>query len=182
MADGEAPAAPADAARPAPVAGPAATAEEEKADDTGAPLPAEAVPADAAAAAAMSGVPRSGRRGLATMQPAAVGDQIPVPGAAPLPEDGQSPAGEEAPAAPAAAPVAVLEAGPAQKIFAVLAKMGPLALLLLLACQLWPTFLTGGLYCPPEMKLMDTVREALPSSGRRAPPWAVWPVCGAPGP
>lgn len=169
MADGEAPAAPADAARPAPVAGPAATAEEEKADDTGAPLPAEAVPADAAAAAAMSGVPRSGRRGLATMQPAAVGDQIPGPGAAPLPEDGQAPAGEEAPAAPAAAPVAVPEAGPAQKIFAVLAKMGPLALLLLLACQLWPTFLTGGLYCPPEMKLMDTVREALANGQWFAP-------------
>ena len=126
-------------------------------------------PAAAPSAAAMSGVPRSGRRGLATMQPAAVGDQIPVPGAAPLPEDGQAPAGEEAPAAPAAAPVAVLEAGPAQKIFAVLAKMGPLALLLLLACQLWPTFLTGGLYCPPEMKLMDTVREALANGQWFAP-------------
>ena len=50
-----------------------------------------------------------------------------------------------------------------------LAKMGPLALLLLLACQLWPTFLTGGLYCPPEMKLMDTVREALASGQWFAP-------------
>ena len=44
-----------------------------------------------------------------------------------------------------------------------------LALLLLLACQLWPTFLTGGLYCPPEMKLMDTVREALASGQWFAP-------------
>lgn len=146
--------APADAARPAPVA------EEEKADDTEAPAPAKAMPAEA---------PRSGRRGLATMQPAAVGNQIPAAEAAPLPEEGQAPAPqEEAPAAPAA-PVAVLEAGPAQKTFAVLAKMGPLALLLLLACQLWPAFLTGGLYCPPEMKFMDTVREALASGQWFAP-------------
>lgn len=131
------------------------------------PMPAaeavqpEEAPAAPAASAAMADAPRSGRRGLATMQPAAVGDQIPAADAAPLPEEGQAPAGEEAPAASAATPVAVLEAGPAQKAFAVLAKMGPLALLLLLLCQLWPTFLTGGLYCPPEMKLMDTVREAL---------------------
>lgn len=146
--------APADAARPAPVA------EEEKADDTEAPAPAKAMPAEA---------PRSGRRGLATMQPAAVGNQIPAAEAAPLPEEGQAPAPqEEAPAAPAA-PVTVLEAGPAQKTFAVLAKMGPLALLLLLACQLWPAFLTGGLYCPPEMKFMDTVREALASGQWFAP-------------
>lgn len=171
MADGEAPAAPADAARPVPETEPAATAEE-KADSGEAPAPAEDMPADAVAAAAMADAPRSGRRGLATMQPAAVGDQIPAADAAPLPEEGQAPAGEEAPAAPAApaaAPVAVLEAGPAQKAFAVLAKMGPLALLLLLLCQLWPTFLTGGLYCPPEMKLMDTVREALANGQWFAP-------------
>lgn len=166
MAAEEAPAAPADAARPVPETEPAATAEE-KADSGEAP--AEAMPADAAASAAMADAPRSGRRGLATMQPAAVGDQIPAADAAPLPEEGQVPAGEEAPAAPAAAPVAVLEAGPAQKAFAVLAKMGPLALLLLLLCQLWPTFLTGGLYCPPEMKLMDTVREALANGQWFAP-------------
>lgn len=96
-------------------------------------------------AAAMAEAPRSGRRGLATMQPAAMDEQIPAAEAAPLPEEGQAPAPQAeapaAPAAPAAAPVAVLEAGPAQKAFAVLAKMGPLALLLLLACQLWPTFL-----------------------------------------
>lgn len=157
MESGGTPAAPAGAPQPGPVAAPAATAEE-TADSTEAPAPAEAMPAEAAATAE---APRSGRRGLATMQPAAAGEQIPATGAAPLPEEGQAPAGEEAPAAPAAAPVAVLQAGPAQKVFAVLAKMGPLALLLLLACQLWPTFLTGGLYCPPEMKLMDTVREAL---------------------
>lgn len=171
MADGEAPAAPADAARPVPETEPAATAEE-KADSGEAPAPAEDMPADAAASAAMADAPRSGRRGLATMQPAAVGDQIPAADAAPLPEEGQAPVGEEAPAAPAApaaAPVAVLEAGPAQKAFAVLAKMGPLALLLLLLCQLWPTFLTGGLYCPPEMKLMDTVREALANGQWFAP-------------
>ncbi|MCI7373314.1 MAG: hypothetical protein MSH27_04190 [Desulfovibrio piger] len=169
MEAGEAPAAPAETARPVPATEPAVTAEE-KAD--GSEAPAEDVAADAAAAAAMAEAPRSGRRGLATMQPAAVGDQIPAADAAPLPEEGQAPAGEEAPAAPAApaaAPVAVLEAGPAQKAFAVLAKMGPLALLLLLACQLWPTFLTGGLYCPPEMKLMDTVREALASGQWFAP-------------
>lgn len=162
---GEAPAAPAEAAQPEPATEPAVTAEE-KADNSEAP--AEDVPADAAAAEA----PRSGRRGLATMQPAALDGQISAAEAAPLPEEGQAPAGEEAPAAPAApaaAPVAVLEAGPAQKAFAVLAKMGPLALLLLLACQLWPTFLTGGLYCPPEMKLMDTVREALASGQWFAP-------------
>lgn len=171
MAAEEAPAAPADAARPVPETEPAATAEE-KADSGEAPAPAEDMPADAAASAAMADAPRSGRRGLATMQPAAVGDQIPAADGAPLPEEGQAPAGEEAPAAPAApaaAPVAVLEAGPAQKAFAVLTKMGPLALLLLLLCQLWPTFLTGGLYCPPEMKLMDTVREALANGQWFAP-------------
>ena len=170
MEAGEAPAAPAETARPVPATEPAVTAEE-KAD--GSEAPAEDVAADAAAAAAMAEAPRSGRRGLATMQPAAMDEQIPAAEAAPLPEEGQAPAPQAeapaAPAAPAAAPVAVLEAGPAQKAFAVLAKMGPLALLLLLACQLWPTFLTGGLYCPPEMKLMDTVREALASGQWFAP-------------
>lgn len=166
MEAGETPAAPAETARPVPATEPAVTAEE-KAD--GSEAPAEDVAADAAAAAAMAEAPRSGRRGLATMQPAAMDEQIPAAEAAPLPEEGQAPAPQaEAPAAPAA-PVAVLEAGPAQKAFAVLAKMGPLALLLLLACQLWPTFLTGGLYCPPEMKLMDTVREALASGQWFAP-------------
>lgn len=166
MEAGEAPAAPAETAQPVPATEPAVTAEE-KAD--GSEAPAEDVAADAAAAAAMAEAPRSGRRGLATMQPAAMDEQIPAAEAAPLPEEGQAPAPQaEAPAAPAA-PVAVLEAGPAQKAFAVLAKMGPLALLLLLACQLWPTFLTGGLYCPPEMKLMDTVREALASGQWFAP-------------
>lgn len=170
MEAGEAPAAPAEAARPVPATEPAVTAEE-KAD--GSEAPAEDVAADAAAAAAMAEAPRSGRRGLATMQPAAMDEQIPAAEAAPLPEEGQAPAPQAeapaAPAAPAAAPVAVLEAGPAQKAFAVLAKMGPLALLLLLVCQLWPTFLTGGLYCPPEMKLMDTVREALANGQWFAP-------------
>ena len=170
MEAGEAPAAPAETARPVPATEPAVTAEE-KAD--GSEAPAEDVAADAAAAAAMAEAPRSGRRGLATMQPAAMDEQIPAAEAAPLPEEGQAPAPQAeapaAPAAPAAAPVAVLEAGPAQKAFVVLAKMGPLALLLLLACQLWPTFLTGGLYCPPEMKLMDTVREALASGQWFAP-------------
>ena len=170
MEAGEAPAAPAETAQPVPATEPAVTAEE-KAD--GSEAPAEDVAADAAAAAAMAESPRSGRRGLATMQPAAMDEQIPAAEAAPLPEEGQAPAPQAeapaAPAAPAAAPVAVLEAGPAQKAFAVLAKMGPLALLLLLACQLWPTFLTGGLYCPPEMKLMDTVREALASGQWFAP-------------
>lgn len=121
MAAEEAPAAPADTARPVPETEPAATAEE-KADSGEAPAPAEGMPADAVASAAM-----------------------------------------------ADAPVAVLEAGPAQKTFTVLAKMGPLALLLLLLCQLWPTFLTGGLYCPPEMKLMDTVRAALANGQWFAP-------------
>lgn len=166
MEGGEAPAAPAGAAQPVPVTEPAVTAEE-KAD--GSEAPAEEVAADAA----MAEAPRSGRRGLATMQPAAMDEQIPAAEAAPLPEEGQTLAPQAeapaAPTAPAAAPVAVLEAGPAQKTFAVLAKMGPLALLLLLACQLWPTFLTGGLYCPPEMKLMDTVREALASGQWFAP-------------
>lgn len=170
MEAGEAPAAPAEAAQSVPATEPAVTAEE-KAD--GSEAPAEDVAADAAAAAAMAEAPRSGRRGLATMQPTAMDEQIPAAEAAPLPEEGQAPAPQAeapaAPAAPAAAPVAVLEAGPAQKVFAVLAKMGPLALLLLLACQLWPTFLTGGLYCPPEMKLMDTVREALASGQWFAP-------------
>ncbi|MCI7617169.1 hypothetical protein [Desulfovibrio piger] len=170
MEAGEAPAALAGAAQPVPATEPAVTAEE-KAD--GSEAPAEDVAADAAAAAAMAEAPRSGRRGLATMQPAALDEQIPAADTAPLPEEGQTPAPQAeapaAPAAPAAAPVAVLEAGPAQKTFAVLAKMGPLALLLLLACQLWPTFLTGGLYCPPEMKLMDTVREALASGQWFAP-------------
>lgn len=170
MEAGEAPAAPAETARPVPATEPAVTAEE-KAD--GSEAPAEDVAADAAAAAAMAEAPRSGRRGLATMQPAAMDEQIPAAEAAPLPEEDQAPAPQAeapaAPAAPAAAPVAVLEAGPAQKAFAVLAQMGPLALLLLLACQLWPTFLTGGLYCPPEMKLMDTVREALASGQWFAP-------------
>ena len=117
--------------------------------------------------------PVSGRRGLSTMRPAALdpqraADDSPLPEAADpatAPEDPTAPEAEpapveEAPRAPAA-PVAVLQAGPAQKAFSVLSKMGPLALFLLLLCQLWPTFLTGGLYCPPEMKLMDTAREAL---------------------
>lgn len=167
MEAGEAPAAPAEAAQSVPATEPAVTAEE-KADGSEAPV--EDMAADAAAAAAMAEAPRSGRRGLATMQPAAMDEQIPAAEAASLPEEGQAPAPQaEAPAAPAAAPVAVLEAGPAQKTFAVLAKMGPLALLLLLVCQLWPTFLTGGLYCPPEMKLMDTVREALANGQWFAP-------------
>lgn len=167
MEAGEAPAAPAEAAQSVSATEPAVTAEE-KADGSEAPV--EDMAADAAAAAAMAEAPRSGRRGLATMQPAAMDDQIPAAEAASLPEEGQAPAPQaEAPAAPAAAPVAVLEAGPAQKTFAVLAKMGPLALLLLLVCQLWPTFLTGGLYCPPEMKLMDTVREALANGQWFAP-------------
>lgn len=167
MEAGEAPAAPAEAAQSVPATEPAVTAEE-KADGSEAPV--EDMAADAAAAAAMAEAPRSGRRGLATMQPAAMDDQIPAAEAASLPEEGQAPAPQaEAPAAPAAAPVAVLEAGPAQKTFAVLAKMGPLALLLLLVCQLWPTFLTGGLYCPPEMQLMDTVREALANGQWFAP-------------
>ena len=167
MEAGEAPAAPAEAAQSVSATEPAVTAEE-KADGSEAPV--EDMAADAAAAAAMAEAPRSGRRGLATMQPAAMDEQIPAAEAASLPEEGQAPAPQaEAPAAPAAAPVAVLEAGPAQKTFAVLAKMGPLALLLLLVCQLWPTFLTGGLYCPPEMKLMDTVREALANGQWFAP-------------
>lgn len=145
---------------------------------------------DAAAQAAdVSPASRSGRRGLSTMAPAAQERTLSVTvekagkdAAAPETDDagteapgtdasGAPAAGEgtpEAPAAPApeaptapAAPVAVLEAGPAQKAFSALAKAGPLALLLLLLCQLWPTFLTGGLYCPPEMKLMETARAAL---------------------
>ena len=185
MEAGEAPAAPAEVAQSVPATEPVVTAED-KAD--GSKAPAEDITADAAAAAAMAEAPRSGRRGLATMQPAAMDGQIPAAEAASLPEEGQAPAPQAeapipmpaaeavqpeeapaAPAAPAAAPVAVLEAGPAQKTFAVLAKIGPLALLLLLVCQLWPTFLTGGLYCPPEMKLMDTVREALANGQWFAP-------------
>lgn len=145
---------------------------------------------DAAAQAAdVPPAARSGRRGLSTMAPAAQEGTLPVTEGAPQ-KDAAAPeaddagaeapgtdapeapaAGEgapEAPAAPApeapaapAAPVPVLEAGPAQKAFSALAKAGPLALLLLLVCQLWPTFLTGGLYCPPEMKLMETARAAL---------------------
>ncbi|MGF0009597.1 hypothetical protein ACQRCJ_03505 [Desulfovibrio sp. SGI.102] len=140
-----------------------------------APAAPVAAPVESPAANQTPEAPLSMEAGEAPAAPAETAQPVPATEPAVTAEekaDGSEAPAEDvaaAPAAPAAAPVAMLEAGPAQKAFAVLAKMGPLALLLLLACQLWPTFLTGGLYCPPEMKLMDTVREALASGQWFAP-------------
>lgn len=158
----------------APIPMPAAEAVQAE-DAPAAPAAPVAAPVESPAADQTPEAPLSMEAGEAPAAPAETAR--PVPATEPAVTAEEKADGSEAPAedvaadaaAPAAAPVAVLEAGPAQKAFAVLAKMGPLALLLLLACQLWPTFLTGGLYCPPEMKLMDTVREALASGQWFAP-------------
>lgn len=158
----------------APIPMPAAEAVQAE-DAPAAPAAPVAAPVESPAADQTPEAPLSMEAGEAPAAPAETAR--PVPATEPAVTAEEKADGSEAPAedvaadaaAAAAAPVAVLEAGPAQKAFAVLAKMGPLALLLLLACQLWPTFLTGGLYCPPEMKLMDTVREALASGQWFAP-------------
>lgn len=153
----------------APIPMPAAEAVQAE-DAPAAPAAPVAAPVESPAADQTPEAPLSMEAGEAPAAPAETAQ--PVPATEPAVTAEEKADGSEASAdaaAPAAAPVAVLEAGPAQKAFAVLAKMGPLALLLLLACQLWPTFLTGGLYCPPEIKLMDTVREALASGQWFAP-------------
>lgn len=63
----------------------------------------------------------------------------------PVPEDEDIPVLEVAPPSRHSRP-----AGRAQQLFATLAKVGPLTLLVLLAIQLWPIFLTGGRFCPAE--------------------------------
>lgn len=63
----------------------------------------------------------------------------------PVPDDEDIPVLEVAPPSGRSRP-----AGRAQRIFQRLAVVGPLALLVLLAVQLWPIFLTGGRFCPAE--------------------------------
>ncbi|WP_346667276.1 hypothetical protein [uncultured Desulfovibrio sp.] len=73
----------------------------------------------------------------------------------PVPEDEDIPVLEVAPASGRSRP-----AGRAQRLFQRLAVVGPLALLVLLAVQIWPVFLTGGRFCPAEW---PTVLAALTS-------------------
>lgn len=75
----------------------------------------------------------------------------------PVPEDEDIPVLEVAPPSRHSRP-----AGRAQQLFATLADIGPLALLVLLAVQLWPIFLTGGRFCPAEW---PSVLAALTSLG-----------------
>lgn len=63
----------------------------------------------------------------------------------PVPDDEDIPVLEVAPATGRSRP-----AGRAQQLFQRLAVVGPLALLVLLAVQIWPVFLTGGRFCPAE--------------------------------
>lgn len=63
----------------------------------------------------------------------------------PVPDDEDIPVLEVAPATGRSRP-----AGRAQQLFQRLAVAGPLALLVLLAVQIWPIFLTGGRFCPAE--------------------------------
>lgn len=73
----------------------------------------------------------------------------------PVPDDEDIPVLEVAPASGRSRP-----AGRAQRLFQRLAVVGPLALLVLLAVQIWPVFLTGGRFCPAEW---PTVLAALTS-------------------
>lgn len=73
----------------------------------------------------------------------------------PVPDDEDIPVLEVAPATGRSRP-----AGRAQQLFQRLAVVGPLALLVLLAVQIWPIFLTGGRFCPAEW---PTVLAALTS-------------------
>ena len=63
----------------------------------------------------------------------------------PVPDDEDIPVLEVAPPTGRSRP-----AGRAQQLFQRLAVAGPLALLVLLAVQIWPIFLTGGRFCPAE--------------------------------
>lgn len=63
----------------------------------------------------------------------------------PVPDDEDIPVLEVAPPTGRSRP-----AGRAQQLFQRLAVVGPLTLLVLLAVQLWPIFLTGGRFCPAE--------------------------------
>lgn len=73
----------------------------------------------------------------------------------PVPDDEDIPVLEVAPPTGRSRP-----AGRAQQLFQRLAVAGPLALLVLLAVQIWPIFLTGGRFCPAEW---PTVLAALTS-------------------
>ena len=73
----------------------------------------------------------------------------------PVPDDEDIPVLEVAPPTGRSRP-----AGRAQQLFQRLAVAGPLTLLVLLAVQIWPIFLTGGRFCPAEW---PTVLAALTS-------------------
>lgn len=75
----------------------------------------------------------------------------------PVPDDEDIPVLEVAPPPSHSRP-----AGRAQQLFLTLSKIGPLALLVLLAVQIWPIFLTGGRFCPAEW---PSVLAALTSLG-----------------
>lgn len=104
----------------------------------------------------------------ATAETAQADDGGPVPGKAagaplgttahidPVPDDEDIPVLEVAPATGRSRP-----AGRAQRLFQRLAVVGPLALLVLLAVQVWPIFLTGGRFCPAEWPTVLTALTSL---------------------
>lgn len=121
--------------------------------------------AAAGAASAAAPVGDGPARTEADKEPQPAGQPTAAPKAAPgttahidpVPEDEDIPVLEVAPPSTHSRP-----AGRAQQLFASLAKIGPLALLLLLAVQIWPIFLTGGRFCPAEW---PSVLAALTSLG-----------------
>lgn len=143
-----APAADAAATKPAPGSDPSdaphsanATMSAPEAD------PAPRDDADIPPAAAAEKIDTSGRR-------AAPGTTAHID---PVPDDEDIPVLEVAPPPSHSRP-----AGRAQQLFLTLSKVGPLALLVLLAVQIWPIFLTGGRFCPAEW---PSVLAALSSLG-----------------
>lgn len=100
------------------------------------------------------------RRPHATPQQA---QSDPIPPTMPQHEDGEKPAqpetdaaqgsGQETSPAPEAGPV-TFSYGPLNSVFGTLVKLGPIALLALLACMAWPIFLEPSMatYCPAELK------------------------------
>lgn len=146
-------------------AGPAASpADPMSSADMLTPFPADggaAAPdaSDAAAHARETGTAGAADAGQAGGSGASPAGAAAVPGTTahidPVPDDEDIPVLEVAPATGRSRP-----AGRAQQLFQRLAVVGPLALLALLAVQIWPIFLTGGRFCPAEW---PTVLAALTS-------------------
>ena len=136
----------ASAATPAPDAPDAPDAEHAAPREEAAPAP------DAPA----SGVPASDAKATAVPpRPAAAATRGTTAHIDPVPDDEDIPVLEVAPPTGRSRP-----AGRAQQLFQRLAVAGPIALLVLLAVQIWPIFLTGGRFCPAEW---PTVLAALTS-------------------